>query len=112
MPVQLLGSGEALGGFLGGWVDFDQAVDLGHFQEAGDHFGDAGEVHGSAGGFQPGEAIYDFAEAGAVDFCGFGEVEDDAGLFFVQQFIHSLSEAYALDAGLQLAFYLDRKSVV
>jgi hypothetical protein len=94
----LLGVREVLGGFLGCGVDFYQAVDFGHFEEASDHFGDTGQVKGSAGGFQAGEAIYDSSQAGAVDFCGFREIEDDAGLFFAQKVIHGLSKAHAFDA--------------
>ena len=91
---------------MGCGVDFYQAVDFGHFEEAGDHFGDTGQVKGSASGFKAGEAIYDSSQACAVDFCGFGEIEDDAGLFFAQKIIHGLSQAHAFDAGLKLSFQL------
>jgi hypothetical protein len=89
--------GKVSRGFEGGGVDFYEAVDFGHFEEAGDHFGDTGQVKGSAGGLQAGEAIYDSSEAGAVDFCGFREIEDDAGLFFAQKVIHGLSKAHTFD---------------
>jgi hypothetical protein len=89
---------------LGGGEDFYEAVDFGQFQEADDVFRYARQAECAAGRFEAGEAIYDSAQSGAVDFCNSGEIENHARLLFVQEVVHRLSEAYALNPRLKLTF--------
>ena len=93
--------GEVLGGFASGGEDFYEAVDVGQFEGGIDHSGDAGEVQGAAYHAQARERFHDPAYAVAVNFGELGEVENDAGLFFFQEVVHSEFKAFAFDTHLK-----------
>jgi hypothetical protein len=93
-----------LGGFEGGGEDFYEAIDVGQFEGRADHSGDAGEVQSAAYHAQARETFHDPPDAVAVNFGELGDVEDDAGLVFFQEVVHSEFKAFAFDAHLKRAF--------
>ncbi len=93
--------GKALGGFAGGGEDFYEAIDVGQFEGRADHSGDAGEVQSAAYHAQARETFHDPPDAVAVNFGELGDVEDDAGLVFFQEVVHSEFKAFAFNAHLK-----------
>jgi hypothetical protein len=74
---------------------------VGQFEGGADDSGDAGEVQGAAYHAEARETFDDSADAVAVNFGELGEVEDDAGLVFFQEVVHSEFQAFAFDAHLK-----------